>query len=75
MSDVTDTNGLPYGARDLLVLYGLYRTWKTKNLEKSNSYKTDFKDALPDYIDFVAQQRQTINLGRVSVVFGEDLYD
>jgi hypothetical protein len=75
MSDVIDTHGLPYGGRDLLVLYGLYRLWKTKNLDKSNSYKTDFKDALPDYIDFVSQQRQVISHPRVEVVFGQELYE
>jgi len=75
MDDETDTCGLPYGARDLLVLYGLYRVWKTKNQDKGNSYKNDFKDSLPDYIDFVAQGRQNVDPMRIDVVFGNELYE
>lgn len=75
MDDVTDTHGLPYGARDLLVLFGLYRLWQTKNADRAKDYKNDFKDSLPDYIDFVAQERQSISRQRVKVVFGSELYE
>jgi len=75
MNDVTDTHGLPYGARDLLVLFGLYRVWKTKNQDKGNSYKNDFKDSLPEYIDFVSQSRQLIERQSINIIFGDELYE
>lgn len=75
MNDVTDTHGLPYGARDLIVLFGLYRLWKIKNQDKGNSYKNDFKDSLPDYIDFVAQSRQLIDGQSINIIFGDELYE
>lgn len=74
MDDEIDEHGLPYGGRDLLVLYGLYRVWKSKNQDKGNSYKNDFKESLPDYIDFVAQSRQSVEPMKVKVEFGDELY-
>jgi len=74
MSDPTDTHGLPYGARDLLVLYALDRLWREKNQDKAKVYQSDYYEALPEYIDFVAQSRQSVMSPRVKIVFGEDLY-
>ena len=74
MTDDDDEHGLPYGARDLLVPYALYRLWKNKNQENSKSYFAEFLDERKDYLDFVGQSRQTISSQKVEVKFGSDLY-
>jgi len=75
MSDEDDTHGLPYGAREVLVLYTLYRIWIDRNIEIARDYKSTFGSELGDYIEFVAQQLQLVSRKRVSITSGSDLYD
>jgi len=75
MTDDNDEHGLPYGARDVLVNYALYRTWQAKDLEKANSYKSLFKESLEDYVDFVSQSRQQMTTSHVEVITGSDMYE
>jgi hypothetical protein len=80
MTEENDEHGLPYGAREVLVDYALYRIWTSKENEtgagtRAYSYKQKYKDDLDDYIDFVAQARQTINNKKVDLVIGTDLYE
>jgi hypothetical protein len=74
MTDDTDEHGLPYGARDLIVLYGLHRAWLSKNQERSTAYKSQFKEELKDYLEFIGQQRQQMNKPNQGVSFGEEMY-
>lgn len=75
MTDDDDTHGLPYGARDLLVVYGLWRCWKNKDTETANMYKGEWKDDGDEWIEFVATSRQAYTNKSIEVVFGEDLYE
>lgn len=75
MTDDSDEHGLPYGAREPLVAYALYRLWLGKNQDKAGKYKTEFKDSSDEYIEFVAQSRQTGTPKRVGISFGSDLYE
>ena len=76
MTDDGDEHGLPYGAREILVSYGLMRLWKPKNADKSAQYKADLKEDLPDFIESVAQQKQTISSREVEPTgVGSDLYE
>ena len=74
MDEYSDEHGLPFGANDVIVDYCLYRLWRNKNLEKSNSYKGDYKTNIKEYLDFVGQAQQTYTPKKVKVVFGRDLY-
>ena len=76
MTDDSDEHGLPYGARDILVAYGLMRLWKPKNSDRAAQYKADLKEDLPDFIESVAQQKQTISHREVEPTgVGSDLYE
>lgn len=74
MSDETDEHGLPYGARESLIAYALYRLWLTKDQEKAGRYRTEFTDAAEEYIDFVSQSRQTATNKRIEITYGDELY-
>jgi len=74
MVDDIDTHGLPYGARDVIVSYCLSRLWTSKDIEKSNVYKGEFKDGLADWLDLVGQSKQIATNRAIEVVFGKDLY-
>ncbi len=74
MENESDEHGLPYGARDTLVLYALYRLWLSKNVDKAKYYQSAFKDSLAEVLDFLAQKRGMKSF-RVDVEFGYDLYD
>jgi hypothetical protein len=74
MTEDDDTHGLPHGARDVIVSYCLYRLWASKDIDKSNVYKSEFKDGLSDWLDLVGQSRQIATNKAVEVVFGEGLY-
>jgi hypothetical protein len=74
MVDDTDTHGLPHGARDLIVSYCLYRLWISKDIDKSNVYKGEFKEGMVDWLDLVGQSKQVVTNRGVEVVFGTDLY-
>ena len=75
MTDDTDEHGLPYGARECLVAYSLYRAWLAKDQEKSSRYKSLYEDMLGGLIEFAAQQRQTITKPKTNIVFGLDMYE
>ena len=74
MENEADEHGLPYGSRDTLVLYALYRLWLSKNVDKAKYYQSAFKDSLAEVLDFLAQKRGMKSF-RVDVEFGYDLYD
>lgn len=75
MSDEGDTHGLPYGAKDVLIAYALYRLWLGKNEARSTTYRSEYLDSRARYVEFIGQQRQTISRPIVQAVFGGDLYD
>ncbi len=75
MNDDNDEHGLPYGARDLLVKYALSQLWLPKDREKSGMYWSAFSSELGEYIDFVAQSRQTATTKKVNIVFGSEMYE
>ena len=68
-------HGLPYGARDVLVAYGLWRAWLSKDVDVARSFNNMYEDSLEDYLVFVGQSRQTITRGMVDVKSGTDLYE
>lgn len=74
MTDPTDTHGLPYGARDLLVAYALSRLWQKKNIDKSMQYKDDYNIELSQYLEFVASKRQKQDTQKIQIKYGRDLY-
>jgi hypothetical protein len=59
MSNDTDEHGLPYGGRDVLVLYALYRVWLNKDTDKALIVKIELDERIKEYLDFVGQSRQT----------------
>jgi len=75
MVDETDEHGLPYGAREPLVAYALYRAWLTKNQDKAVGYRSEYRDIRDEYIDFMATRRQAYTNKKVKVVFGADMYE
>lgn len=75
MDNESDTHGLPYGAREPLVAYGLFRAWRSKDGVRAGDYKGDFKDYMEDYLEFVGQNRQIMTSKSISVSFGSDLYE
>ena len=74
MTEENDTHGLPFGAREPLVLYALWRLWKSKNADKAADYKNDYSETLAGYLTFMAQSRQTKSKRGVQITFGDDLY-
>jgi len=58
MTEENDVHGLPYGAREAIVSYSLYRLWIPKNREKSFDYKKAYTEDKNDYVDFIARSRQ-----------------
>jgi len=75
MTDDDDEHGLPFGGRDILVTAVLVKLWRSKDSEKAAAYKTDLKDDLEDYFEFIAETKQYSNNRGVEVTLGEDLYD
>lgn len=75
MTDDDDTHGLPYGARDLLVSYALWRCWMNKSADTANLYKSEWNDGGDEWIEFVATSRQGYTNKTTEVVFGNDLYE
>lgn len=72
--DENDTHGLPYGGRDLLVSYALYRAYLPKDKELAQSYSSEFTGSLKDYAQFAATKRQSYDNKTVQATFGEDMY-
>lgn len=74
MTDEADTHGLPYGARDVLVTYVLYRMWLAKERAKAADYYSVYLTQKADYINFIASGRQTRSKRKVEITFGDDMY-
>jgi hypothetical protein len=70
-----DEHGMPYGTRDVLVAYVLWKLWIGKDNDKAKMYKTEYKDSLDTVIDFIGQGRQNYTPKRVKVVYGSDIYE
>jgi len=75
MADEADEHGLPYGAREPLIAYALFRLWAAKNQDKAGVYKTEFKESSKEFIEFVSDSRQKYSNKRVKIVFGSELYE
>ncbi len=75
MDDDSDEHGLPYGGRDLLVEYTLWKLWLPKDQERADYYRIGFERGLSEYLEFVGQARQTATNKRVNVVFGAGMYE
>lgn len=75
MTNETDEHGLPYGARDILVNYALYRVWLTQDQEKAASFKREMTEQIDEFIEFIGQQRQLMTKRSVGISFGSDLYE
>jgi len=75
MTEEADEHGLPYGAREALIEYALYRLWLPKDTKKAAIYKSDWRASLGSYIEFVATRWQTQSPQRVRVTFGQDMYE
>ena len=68
-------HGLPYGARDVLVPYALWRVWLSKDVEKASLYRALYNDAVDEYLEFMAHARQNITKDMVELTAGTDIYD
>lgn len=55
MTDVTDEHGLPYGARDAIVAYMLYRAWIRKDKDRARLYQGEFSGLSREYVQQVAE--------------------
>lgn len=74
MTEDDDEHGLPYGARDVLVNYALYKSWLPRDSDKSATYKSLFKDSLSEYLKFVSQSIQNITNKTTEVTSGFEMY-
>ena len=75
MVNESDVHGMPFGIREILINYALFRLWLPKDKDTAAIYRQEYRGLLPDYIEFVAQGRQAYLPKYVHVTFGEDLYD
>ena len=75
MTTDTSEHGLPYGARDVLVNYALYRAWLSKDVDRSGSYKSLYKDGLDDLIEFIVSSRQTMDAKHTKITSGAEMYE
>ena len=75
MDEESDEHGLPYGARDVIVNYALYKAWLGKNEDKSNAYRSLYKDSLEDYLEFLASARQSMTPKHQRLAYGEEMYN
>ena len=75
MVEDSDEHGLPFGARDVLINYALYKAWLPKDKDAASSYKSIYKDCLDELIEFVEQSPQSITNEKVEVVFGSEDYE
>ena len=74
MTDDDDEHGLPYGGRDVIITYALYRLWLDKDVERSTTIKSLFNDQVKEYLDFVGQSRQASNNWYQDTSFGQEDY-
>ena len=75
MSDENDQHGLPYGGRDVLVTYALYRIWLDRDADRAAAVKRHLNDQMDEYIEFVGQSRQASNNRYQRLRYGRGLYD
>lgn len=75
LSNDSDEHGLPYGARDVLVAFALYRAWLTKNKDRSDGYRTLYRESRDSYQEFLGNSVQTMTPKKMIVKFGTDLYE
>lgn len=75
MSSDSDTHGLPYGARDVLVTSALYRLWLNKDVERAAVVKKLLDEQIKEFMEFVAQARQASNNNFQTVSFGAEEYE
>ncbi|KXB08827.1 hypothetical protein AKJ59_00415 [candidate division MSBL1 archaeon SCGC-AAA385M02] len=74
MTNASDTHGLPYGARDPLVAYALYRCWRPKDRDKSMDVREMYLVEVANWIEFIGQSRQTVESESVKVTYGHEMY-
>lgn len=80
MTTESTEHGLPYGAKDVLKHYALYKIWIAKDTEtgigtRGYAYRQLFKEDLENYVEFVSQSRQQLNSRKIDIAFGTDLYE
>jgi hypothetical protein len=75
MDDDADEHGLPYGARDVLVSYAVYKCWLNKDSDKASNFRSLYDDNLKEFLDFVAQSRQASNNYFQRISFGNEEYE
>lgn len=80
MTTESSEHGLPYGAKDVLKHYALYKIWIAKDNEtgigtRGYAYRQLFKEELENYVEFVAQSRQQLNSNKIGIASGSDLYE
>ena len=75
MTTASTEHGLPYGATDVLIAYALWRVWLSKDAEKSSVYKSLYKEAIDEYLEFVAHSRQNITKDRTEIKAWADIYE
>jgi hypothetical protein len=74
MTDDNDEHGLPFGAKDSIVAYCLFRLWASKDQDKMSTYRSEYSSSVDDWIEFASQSKQKSTTMGIEVVFGSDLY-
>jgi len=67
MTDATNEHGLPYGARDVIVAYMLFRAWIKKDRDRSRMYQSDYNNMLNEYVQQVADGFQGYELDTLNI--------
>ena len=75
MSDDNDLHGLPYGGRDVIVTYALYRIWLDRDVDRATAVKRHLDNLIDEYLEFVGQARQGSNNWFQNITSGRDMYD
>jgi len=71
----SDEHGLPYGARDVLVSFALWRAWLSKDVEKASTHRSLYNESMNEYLEFVAHSRQNMNKNYVKLESGTEFYE
>lgn len=75
MDNDSDEHGLPFGARDVLINYALYKCWLPKDKDIASSYKSAYKDCMDECMNFLSQSPQAINNEMVEITQGAEDYE
>lgn len=75
MDSDADVHGLPYGARECLVSYALFRLFADKDVDKSAIYKKEYRDNTESLLEFIGQGRQNYTPRKVKITFASELYE